>query len=395
VAALRRLTWPEVLAARLARHALDGTGPHDPVEVVRAVCGLHAQVQSAAEHALALRCPEAARLDELLWQERTLVRTYGPRGTVHVLPSDELAVWAAALGEVARRGPRPRREDDPATMRAAGAAVGDAVAQACSAGLGGAPTRDEVGRAVVRRLGERATEEVLPAFGGRWPRWRVALEHAVAAGTLCFGPPRAGRPTFLPTDLWLGPAPTVDPEVALDLVLLRYLTAYGPVSAADLGRWLAVGAGPTRELLRGLGDRVEEVDVEGYRGWRATGGETGRGDAAAPPSSPVVVLAGLFDPYVVGCHPRDVLAAPAVAAAAGRYAARWASSPRRFLCGPLPVVLVDGTVAGVWARDGDGLVVDLLDTARPVSRRSLAAAAARLGERRSVRLGPAPVRPHL
>jgi Winged helix DNA-binding domain len=34
---------------------------------------------------------------EALWGERRLVKTYGPRGTLHLLPAGELPMWMAAL----------------------------------------------------------------------------------------------------------------------------------------------------------------------------------------------------------------------------------------------------------------------------------------------------------
>ena len=32
-----------------------------------------------------------------LWEQRTLVKTYGPRGTLHLLPADELPLWMDAM----------------------------------------------------------------------------------------------------------------------------------------------------------------------------------------------------------------------------------------------------------------------------------------------------------
>ena len=32
-----------------------------------------------------------------LWEERTLVKTFGPRGTIHLLPAADLPMWTGAL----------------------------------------------------------------------------------------------------------------------------------------------------------------------------------------------------------------------------------------------------------------------------------------------------------
>jgi hypothetical protein len=104
--AVKSLTWKDVWGRRLTRHALLAPRPKEEmVEVVRTVCGIHAQVMPAAELSLGVRVAgvtrQEIRMD--LWQRRSLVKTYGLRGTVHLFPADELALWLAAL----RANPRP------------------------------------------------------------------------------------------------------------------------------------------------------------------------------------------------------------------------------------------------------------------------------------------------
>lgn len=55
---------------------------------MRGLCGAHAQILSAAELSIGLRNASADREDarRALWQDRTLVKTFGPRGTAHLLP---------------------------------------------------------------------------------------------------------------------------------------------------------------------------------------------------------------------------------------------------------------------------------------------------------------------
>jgi hypothetical protein len=69
------------------------------VETVRAVGGIQAQVLSAAELAIGARVADITRQDvrAALWEQHTLIKTYGPRGTLHLLPADELPLWMAAL----------------------------------------------------------------------------------------------------------------------------------------------------------------------------------------------------------------------------------------------------------------------------------------------------------
>ena len=88
VALMKKLTWAQVCARRLARHGLTTPLPGGPADVVAAVAGTHAQVLSAAELSIALRLDGATRqtVQDALWETRDLVKMFGPRGTVHLLP---------------------------------------------------------------------------------------------------------------------------------------------------------------------------------------------------------------------------------------------------------------------------------------------------------------------
>jgi hypothetical protein len=97
----RALTWSEVCARRLARHGLaEPVGPERLVDQVGAICGAHAQVLPAAELSIGLRVAGVTRTDvrEALWSARSLVKTYGPRGTLRLLPARDLPAWTGALG---------------------------------------------------------------------------------------------------------------------------------------------------------------------------------------------------------------------------------------------------------------------------------------------------------
>src|SRR5258708_39988475 len=83
-----RLSWTQVCARRLDRHALSAPS-HGvrPADIVGTMCGAHAQVLSAAELSIGLRLGGVTRPDvrEALGPERRPVETLRPRGTVHLL----------------------------------------------------------------------------------------------------------------------------------------------------------------------------------------------------------------------------------------------------------------------------------------------------------------------
>ncbi len=78
-------------------------------DVAAATGGVHAQILSAAEVSAALRVEGATRADvrRALWEDQSVVKTFGPRGTVHLLPTVDLGRWMAALGAVEHTSPFP------------------------------------------------------------------------------------------------------------------------------------------------------------------------------------------------------------------------------------------------------------------------------------------------
>lgn len=334
---LPTLSWVEVFARRLERHGL--SGPLAAANVgaaVAAMSGAHAQVMSAAELSVGLRLSGVTRahVRDALWTEHGLVKTFGPRGTVHLLPVDDLPLWAGALSALpATRSPfapdaRLTAEQTEAVVQAIATALADAEL-----------TLDELGEAVVEQAGSWAGDLVMPAFQEMWPRWRQAITTAAGRGVLCFGPSRGRKSTYTSPHRWLPGFQPMPGPVALDVLVGRYLHAYGPATPTQFSRWLAVSPSWARGLFDSLGDQLDEVDVEGASGWVSAG------DTAGPSTAPGGLrLLPYFDAYVVGSHPRGRLFP-------GHAADRALS---RGQAGNYPVLVVDGVVAGVWHQRRSG-----------------------------------------
>ena len=202
--------WTAVNARRLARHGLTAGPLGSLPEAAAAMAGAHAQVMSAAEVSLALRVAGATRSDvaAALWEERSLVKTFGPRGTVHVLPAADLPWWLAALGSVPKSGGHPdgvRLLPDET----------DAIVAALDAALREEDrTTEELDAYVAEACGPWAAEESMAAFGGFWPRWRQALGSAAVRGVLCFGPNRGRKIAYASPSRWLSDLSLPDPAEA-------------------------------------------------------------------------------------------------------------------------------------------------------------------------------------
>ncbi|HEY7271131.1 MAG TPA: winged helix DNA-binding domain-containing protein [Actinoplanes sp.] len=342
---MRRFTWRQASAQRLVRHHLtDSTRIDDPARISADMLGVHAQVMSAAVLSIGIRSATLAADDirAALWTTGTLVKSRGPRGTVHLLAAEDLPMWTAALSALpARSSPFPpdvrmsERQTDAVV-----AAIDDAVQDA-------ELTVDELTDAIVARAGSWAGDRVMEAFQDKWPRWRQAESLAMNRGVLCFGPDRARRATYMSPRRWL-PAP-MSADAALAELLRRFLYAYGPATPVDFARWLGVSPTWATGLFAGQDD-LEEVDFEGRIAWATAG------DGATVTTS--VRLLPYFDAYVIGCHPRATLF-PGVAdkrALTGGQA------------GNVPVLLVDGVVAGVWHQRKSGRRIAI--TVEPLARLS-------------------------
>ena len=187
------LTWSGVTARRMARHWLaEPAAGLGPAGIASALCGAHAQVLSAAELSIGRRVAGATRADvqRALWQERSLVKTFGPRGTIHLLPTADLPMWTGALS--ALPSPVPQHPQGvrftPGQAEEVIAAIGDALTDT-------ELTVDELTEAIAGRIGPRAVERTMEAFQDRWPRWRQLTSTAAHRGMLCFGPDRARKVT--------------------------------------------------------------------------------------------------------------------------------------------------------------------------------------------------------
>jgi hypothetical protein len=359
----------------------------DLVEVVREVGGIHAQMMPAAEISIGVRVTGVTREDirAELWQRRSLVKTYGLRGTVHLFPADEAPLWAAALRSHPGAGEARRlaqRGLDAARLAAIVAAIGEALD-------GRRLTREQLGSEVTRRTGSWAMDPVSPAFGGHSPRWQNALGPAAYAGLLCFGPDQGNKVTFVRPDQWLGGWEEVDGAVALRKVFQRYLSAYGPATSRDFAQWFGMQPSVAATLQRQLVDELDEVEIGGQRAW-ALAGES---EEAWPEVDGEARLLPHFDCYAIGCHPRERLVP-----------SEW--RPRALAhgsIGHLPLVVIGGVAAGVWSQKRRGQRVEIrVETSHGLNarqRQDLETAATRIGEimqaKAMLTLGVVDARPHL
>ena len=327
---MTELTWEQIRGWRLARQRLDARLPkRRMLDVVRELCGLHAQLGSSAELTLWARVDGVTPKDvrDALWERRTLVRTWAMRGTLHYLTADDLPRYVAALRLHGRWYQRAWLKYVGMTERELRALL-DGIREA----LSDEPiTREELAARVGHIVGPSAREHLMSGWGS-------LLKPAAFNGYLCSGPPRGQNVTFVRPDAWLGTWDEPDGQEAWREVVRRYLRVYGPSTHADFATWWGMDPPAGRRVFASVADDLVEVDVDGKKMWAH------RADVAAlrrakPPTGSVRLLPA-FDQYVVGFRPREPFIDDAFRPKVFRKSA-WFS----------PVVLVDGRAAGVWRHE--------------------------------------------
>jgi hypothetical protein len=349
-------SWTDIRARRLAQHGLTAAQGSRPVDVVTAMAGTHAQVMSAAELAIGLRLPGSTRDDvrDALWADRSLIKTFGPRGTVHLLPAKDLPMWVGALSAVPL-GPVPWTED----VRMSEEQIEQVLAAIARILDGVELTVDELTDALVGAVGSWAGDLVMPAFQVNWARWRQITHLAGIRGVLCFGTNKGRKITY--TNPGVKPA---GEKAALRHVLEAYLKAYGPSTPQRFAHWLTAPVKWATGVFESA--NLQEVTVEGSRAWIVPGDL----DVPAPVES--VFLLPYFDGYSyrVGNQPAALL-----------YPGK---ANERVLPGNFQNLVIDGEVAGLWHQRKSGkrvaITVEPLRKLGKRQRAQLDEQAGRVGE---------------
>lgn len=338
-----KLTWARAAAWRIRRHHLDERAPAGAVLAVTSrLCGLHAQVMSSAELTVWARVEDLDRraVQRALWEDRTLVKTWAMRGTLHLLPAHELPLWYAALST-------SWQYLKPALwQKYFGITIDelDRLTEAIAAALDGRMmTREELAREVGRLTGSAA-------FGAKLAEssWGTILRPAAFTGRLCFAPSLGQRVRFTRPDTWLAAAPPpADPQAATATVTRRFLAAYAPATYRDLARWWSGGGVSTaRQWIASLGEEVTSVELDGAQAWMLAA--DARELPELSPNRSVRLLPG-FDQYVVAAsrHAEHLLP--------GDFRRR-VYRPQGWIS---PVLLVNGRMEGTWRHEIKGSRVEV------------------------------------
>ena len=317
------LTLRELNRATLARQMLLGRVSLPVVTAIERLAALQAQWAPSPYLALWSRLKEFER--ESLWsaieKKHTVIRARLMRGTLHLVSARDFYAYAVATQDL-QRGAWNRLQ------------VGAGVDPKEVAKLAVAYAREpRTSEDVVSHLTER-----LGSFGGpyRWLIWRFVSAHA----DLVSAPP-AGHWAHGGTNVpyvaarhWIDGGARPTEEKALELLIRRYLGAFGPATLADVARFAGQVPARIRPVLEKLAPSLRRfADEQGRTIFDLPRAPRPAADVEAP-----VRLLPRYDELLIGYEHRDrVIAKEHRGAVYSKNAIVEA------------VFLVDGFAAGTWS----------------------------------------------
>jgi len=329
------LSRAQANAWRLSRHHLAVRAPKEQMaRVVADICGLQAQVMSAAEIGLWARVEWITSQDvqDALWKRRKLVKTWSMRGTLHLHASSDMALYIAALKTRLGYKSKPWLKFHRIKLDE----IEKITSEVRNALDGRHLTREELVEKVVTSAKLR-----------RWVRtemlsgWGSLLHPAALQGNLCFGPSQGKSVTFVRPDQWLGEWSEPSSEDALKTLVRRFIAAYGPSTHEDFAHWWGVEPSRARSIVTSLASELEEVKFGGHLAWIR------KVDVAhvtkMEPTGSVRLLPN-FDCYTMFYHPRELFVSKKFRPLVFRQLAGWVS----------PVLMIDGVATGVWTLKRKG-----------------------------------------
>lgn len=310
--------------------------------------GLQAQDNLPPYLSLAARLDgfEPADLSDRL-EDRTLVRFFTMRGTVHVLTADDalqLRGWVQPTLD--------RQSSSNQTSRPARHLTTDQLDAVVRPLLGdGASPFTEIGRALAA-----AYPDVPEPALRHVARERLPLVQVPPRGLW----KRSGGVVYAYADRHLG-RPFA--EVDVEELVLRYLAAYGPATAADMTKWSSVTRlGPVFSAMAKADRLTTFVDDKDRTLYDAPGAPIASDDLDLPPT-----MLGMYDNVFLAHADRDRIATDDARAA-------WMGVNG----GVGATLFVDGLLAGLWRVEDGRIVVRPFRTPTKAQQRGIDAEVARV-----------------
>ncbi len=242
------MTMDDLAQQRLRNQQIVHSTCMQPHDVVHGLGAVQAQDYRAALWAIGLRMPHATEhtIEQAL-AEKTIVRTWPMRGTIHIVAAADVRWMLALLApRVVQRSTRRRAQlglDEPTI-----AASAKIITRALEGGM-------HLPRPA---LYARLEQAGIATHDSRGLHILGRLAHD---GLLCFGAHAGKQPTFVLLDEWVPTTPALPHDEALARLTLRYFTSHGPATVQDLMWWSGLTTSEVKAGLAAVGAQLEHTRI--------------------------------------------------------------------------------------------------------------------------------------
>ncbi len=289
-------------------------------ELITHLGAVQAQDYPGALWSIALRLTGATKADvERAIKERTIVRTWPMRGTLHFVPAVDARWMLETLTPRILKGAAGRHKQlelDAAVFRRSRTLISKALAR-----------EPVLSRPVLFELLEKGGVSTTGQRGIH------ILQQLSMECTLCYGPHAEKQPTFAMFDAWIPTSRTLDRDDALRTLAERFFTSHGPATVRDFIWWTGLTVADAKLGVHMASPALERITQGDHDFYSAP-------VASKTTSEQRAHLLPGFDEYLLGYRDRSAALAP-------RFAERVVPGGNGMF---LSTLVLDGQVRGTWRR---------------------------------------------
>lgn len=325
------LTRREAALLRITNQFLAHPPAHSPAQIVAWMGAIQGQDFKASSQAIALRGAglDSSAVDQA-YRDRTIVRTWPMRGTLHVVPAEDAGWMVRLLAHRSLKAAKTRHAQlglDDATVARAMQVFEDQL------GAGGEKTRPDLFASLSQSGIDPTQQRGVHLIG-------IAAQTGLVVGTGF----RDRQPTFAWSESWITRPATLDTDEAWSELAWRYIQSHGPVTERDFAWWTGSTLTAARSAFASHESKLMTAVVDQVAYVAAA-------DRATPDArAHREILAPAFDEIFLGYQSRDLLL--------DRELHRLVVPGKNGVF--LPIVVSDGRVDGTWSARPPGDRIEII-----------------------------------
>lgn len=323
------MTVDKITAARLSNQHLNSS-LNSAAEVVKWFGAVQAQDFYASLWNIGQRTKSSKAKDiEQAIQDRTIVRTWPMRGTLHFVSAYDV-YWMLSLlaPRVIQRAQTNYKkiELDSKTFLKSRKLIERALTG--NKMLTRADLYQVLEKGKVSTAGERGVH---------------IINNSAMAGLLCFGERIGKQQSFVLLEEWIPPTNLLSRDESLRELGRRYFTSHGPATIYDFSWWSGLTITEAKLSIELAGKYIEKVKVGAVEYY------SGADSRLIRNNRPVVNLLSWYDEFIIGYKDRSAAIDPTTA--------KFITTPKNGVYSPM--ILINGKVSGTWKTSGKEDLADI------------------------------------